>query len=118
MPKKTILGIFIVIIVILISIGWNIIANLTKSHHTVQKEATLIINTNPSAAVVYINNVKYQGPVKISVPFGNYNIDVSKVGYLNYNKNYSITDSKDYPISIKLSPDIISPDQSAVEETQ
>ncbi|MBP7139304.1 MAG: serine/threonine protein kinase [Caldisericia bacterium] len=67
----------------------NLKISLSKKTQTpvqpIKKEGTLIINSEPSGATVYINNVK-KGltPLKINLPPGSYNLKIEKEDYLPY----------------------------------
>ncbi len=111
MTKRNLILLTIASLIVLIIIVWLIITKLIIP----QEKVTLTITTNPSNAQVYVNNVKYQSPVKLTLKKGIYTIDTVKSGYLSSLNEYTISDNKDHSINITLKPDYVDPNQRGVQ---
>lgn len=92
--KKLYLAIFS--IVITIGIFWFI--------NSISK-VSFEVNTNPTNALFYINDIEYKTPIKIKITAGTYRVWVIKDGYQTYEKDVVLEKYKKNKLDIKLFKD-------------
>jgi len=75
----------------------------SSSTTTTPKTGTLSVNSNPTGAKVYINNI-YSGitPLTLTLNTGTYTVKITKNGYLDYSETVNIRKNERYSINQPL----------------
>ncbi len=89
LPKIIILGLFLVLLIGVISYARGYRFNLQEG--TVTSTGIISVNSTPRAAQVYINDeLKGATDTNITLPYGQYDVEVKKEGYTSWSKHISL----------------------------
>ena len=89
LPKMIILGLFIVVLMGVIAYARGYRFNLQEG--TVSSTGIISINSSPRGAKVYINEeLKGATDTNLTLPFGQYDIEVKKEGYTSWKKHVTL----------------------------
>ena len=89
LPKIIILGLFLVLLIGVISYARGYRFNLQEG--TISSTGIISINSTPRGAQVYINDVlKGATDTNITLPYGQYDVEVKKEGYTSWSKHISL----------------------------
>lgn len=81
------------------------VERLTINLEEIAQKGRVILNTVPGGGQIFINgNYIGEGPVTVDLQFGAHTIRATKEGYEDFVMNTTITERRDYPFNITLTP--------------